>query len=417
MGFATAVVALTACGASDREKTSSQVREAVIGGAVATGDPAVVQMRADYGNSWGSCTGTLIAPNVVLTAAHCIEDNPPKISVYFGTYADQAAASEWKKVKEWHHHPSYPHPYINEGHDCAVLILDAPVTNIAPKPYSRVAMTQSSVGRAARIVGFGVTNGYAQTGGGTKRTLSTKIVEVSGGIASIGGYGGTSCQGDSGGPMFIDENGVETVGAISSFGVQNCIAEGSYARTELCADWIDTFVKGAPPPPSCTPSCSGKACGDDGCGGSCGACAAGQSCDAGACVTAPPPPPPPPPPTGACPETEPNDQFMNASAVCASGVMTGTLSSVDDADAYTLTVAPGATYDIRLAAPSSVNMGLYKVTANGFDYIGVGEDGANGERSLTRTTATGGTYYLSIYRYVVGSSPGESWRVSVSVTP
>jgi hypothetical protein len=36
---------------------------------------------------------------------------------------------------------------------------------------------------------------------------------------------------------------------------------------------------------SCTPSCSGKTCGDDGCGGSCGSCASGQSCSGGVCVT------------------------------------------------------------------------------------------------------------------------------------
>ena len=35
----------------------------------------------------------------------------------------------------------------------------------------------------------------------------------------------------------------------------------------------------------CEPTCQGKACGPDGCGGSCGACPEGESCDAGACVS------------------------------------------------------------------------------------------------------------------------------------
>jgi hypothetical protein len=43
--------------------------------------------------------------------------------------------------------------------------------------------------------------------------------------------------------------------------------------------------KGGPPPIACTPACEGKACGDDGCGGSCGACGA-VSCVAGACSCA-----------------------------------------------------------------------------------------------------------------------------------
>jgi hypothetical protein len=36
---------------------------------------------------------------------------------------------------------------------------------------------------------------------------------------------------------------------------------------------------------TCTPSCSGRVCGDDGCGGSCGTCASGKTCSsAGQCV-------------------------------------------------------------------------------------------------------------------------------------
>lgn len=35
----------------------------------------------------------------------------------------------------------------------------------------------------------------------------------------------------------------------------------------------------------CTPNCSGKTCGDNGCGGSCGGCSAGQACQNGRCAT------------------------------------------------------------------------------------------------------------------------------------
>ncbi len=46
-----------------------------------------------------------------------------------------------------------------------------------------------------------------------------------------------------------------------------------------CADGESCF-KGA----CCTPSCEGKECGDDGCGGSCGTCEAGFGCKEGTCV-------------------------------------------------------------------------------------------------------------------------------------
>lgn len=42
-------------------------------------------------------------------------------------------------------------------------------------------------------------------------------------------------------------------------------------------------------PPTCTPRCGRKVCGDDGCGGSCGSCAAEQFCRSGTCCTPEPP--------------------------------------------------------------------------------------------------------------------------------
>ena len=49
-----------------------------------------------------------------------------------------------------------------------------------------------------------------------------------------------------------------------------------------CGDGASPVVDAAP----CTPACNGRACGDDGCGGTCGACPKGSACtENGACVT------------------------------------------------------------------------------------------------------------------------------------
>ena len=52
------------------------------------------------------------------------------------------------------------------------------------------------------------------------------------------------------------------------------------------------------PPIGCTPMCAGRACGDDGCGGSCGTCTTGQTCGAAGQCSSPPPMSPLCPPTG-----------------------------------------------------------------------------------------------------------------------
>ncbi len=52
---------------------------------------------------------------------------------------------------------------------------------------------------------------------------------------------------------------------------QSCSALGKFCYLGSCVD--------------CVPECSGKLCGDDGCGGVCGLCEVGQECDAGTCCT------------------------------------------------------------------------------------------------------------------------------------
>ncbi len=69
-------------------------------------------------------------------------------------------------------------------------------------------------------------------------------------------------------------------GALQSF---DCGAAGDGKVCGFKAGTGYTCVPAA----SCTPSCAGKACGDDGCGGSCGGCAGGTTCQAGQCVADP----------------------------------------------------------------------------------------------------------------------------------
>ncbi|MEZ4263580.1 MAG: trypsin-like serine protease [Polyangiaceae bacterium] len=414
------------------EETLGEAVDPIIGGVVDTGDPAVAQMRVRYGNSVGSCSATLITPTVVLTAGHCVEDATAStpVEVYFGTYASQAPASEWRRVRTVKSHPEYPHRYINEGHDCALLFLEQPVSGIAPVPFNTQPLDSSWLGKPARIVGFGHTDGYRQSGGGTKRNLDTSIKEVQSRVVSIGQRGATSCQGDSGGPMLATVGGVEKVIGVSSYGQQYCIGLGTYSRTDACAAWISQEIG------ACSPSCAGRACGSDGCGGTCGSCAGADICDAaGQCVAGS---------NGGgsngggsngggsngggsngggsnggdCVEREGNDSFSGATRLfelCPGGTVSGSLATATDEDDYTFDVPAGATYDIAIDAPRSANFALYKDTGTSYHHIGPGE-GTGTRRTLTRTTPDGGKYILMVYRYMSGSAPGESYTLSVAIT-
>jgi subtilisin family serine protease len=52
-----------------------------------------------------------------------------------------------------------------------------------------------------------------------------------------------------------------------------------------CQNGACAFDSGEPEPPTCTPQCSGRECGSNGCGGSCGSCSIGENCNsAGQCA-------------------------------------------------------------------------------------------------------------------------------------
>jgi hypothetical protein len=66
---------------------------------------------------------------------------------------------------------------------------------------------------------------------------------------------------------------------------KHCGDDGCTGSCGTCAEGSSCNGQGIC---SCVPSCQGKSCGADGCGGSCGTCGAGTSCDAqGSCVCAP----------------------------------------------------------------------------------------------------------------------------------
>ncbi len=50
-----------------------------------------------------------------------------------------------------------------------MAILAEPITDIAPIPWHRSPLTSSFTGQDARLVGYGLNDGFNQTGAGTKR--------------------------------------------------------------------------------------------------------------------------------------------------------------------------------------------------------------------------------------------------------
>lgn len=228
--------------------------DAMVGGAPSAESGLGRVVVTVVGSRGNFCSGALIAPDIVLTAAHCVPAGATtKIVAY-----DAQRQPQLLDVRRVAAHPRYNSRGIanhRASADVALLQLAAPM---AGKSIAPLGSPREPIAAGARftIAGIGVTRRGDGKSGGTARaatlvatgrpgTLQIRLVDPASNNAREG-FG--ACTGDSGGPVFEDQNGRNIViGVISwSTGANNASGCGGLTGVTpltLYRDWIQSTVQ------------------------------------------------------------------------------------------------------------------------------------------------------------------------------
>lgn len=239
-----AALLLAGCEGADGSASSR-----IIGG-VASGEAAVV-MLVSYPTDQSTlltCSAAVIAPKVLVTAAHCVDPmtHPNHVfGVYLGADATadatpQKIASKVVAVAKSTMHPDYDRdpPFTA---DIAVVELVEPLA-VAPLPVAIAPLPASIAGAEARIVGYGET--HYDDPSYVRMEAVTKIAAVDAGdTLTVGDATHRSCVGDSGGPALTKIDGVETIVGVDSYAdLAGCLEPAHYRRTDTYAAFLTQFL-------------------------------------------------------------------------------------------------------------------------------------------------------------------------------
>ncbi|MDK8545179.1 trypsin-like serine protease [Corynebacterium pseudodiphtheriticum] len=222
----------------------------VFGTATATGltngtDVATTDTTAEGVVQVASCTGTVVAPQWVLTAQHCVEVPNLQRSVYVGTTREQQHREENKFTSDY---------AVWAPHGDVALVH---VTDALPQRLIReVRHTPVSFGEQGRVYGWGTGTGetlqYARAAVG-KTSSGVRPQENQHGAFLVQYLDeATAGRGDSGGPLFV--NG-EVAGVTSFKAPQGGGRYSLFASLHGLGDWIaQTTAAPAQPSTNETPS-------------------------------------------------------------------------------------------------------------------------------------------------------------------
>ncbi|WP_413584461.1 S1 family peptidase [Bdellovibrio sp. HCB274] len=248
-----ATAALVACAPANQNGTvTADGNSQVIGGDLVK--PGSRVMRSTVGlydpKAGALCSGTLIAENMVLTAAHCVAGDPKALQVHFNNEMKKSTQEQIRKVDAGFVNTDYDPQRKENTADIAILRFKGGL----PAGYAPAKRLKNSgalvQGIQVVIAGYGLNRSWViKSGAGTLRT--TELVVADPNFSATEAMLKQSlkrgaCSGDSGGPAYLDIKGELYLWGVLSRGdalptrlTPDCFMLSVYTRADIYATWID----------------------------------------------------------------------------------------------------------------------------------------------------------------------------------
>lgn len=320
-----------------------------MGGATASDYPESVLVEASrQGVSDAACSGAVVAPQVVLTAGHCVDPftgwSVQAPFVLQSSSASRGETFDWKSDGSGKTDPSL--------HDVGLVYLDRPIT--LPRYPS---LAQGPIADGSSVVNIGRVDGSGVSSAALFVSRSLTVAKA----AVIGypyDYVGAQAiaPGDSGGPVEVPGTTPHLLVAVGS-GVGG--GREVLARTDLLARWLGERIAahggaGAEPPAGGAPAPSAVGCAAD--------------------------------------EAEPNDDFTAANPL--DGCVRGSLGAGDRQDWYAWSTDGPAAYDLRLATAGDARVELWSIVDGSYAPVE-----STSSLEVAHASAGAGSYVAVVYTF------------------